>query len=164
MRWLCPASLLSKIEQASQAEAARQGAWSNIDKIYIFEILAKNCSKYLSASPIWRHFSKIGHPYSTLLVFIAAIMGYGANLDNSNFWRLCDLQSRWHGMIPNTRNETKSTPFFSKQPSLSRKPNWRKNVTTRVRLHPITPYGVGVVAIKSRQKKSVRKTNSLVIM
>ena len=42
---LCPASLLSKIEQASQAELERRGAWSYLNHFYIFEILVKTCSK-----------------------------------------------------------------------------------------------------------------------
>ena len=46
MHQLCPASLLNKIEQASQAELVRRGAWS---------YLIKNCLKY-------RKFYIIGRP------------------------------------------------------------------------------------------------------
>ena len=49
---LGPACLLSKVEQASQAKLGRRWAWSDLNKIYIFEILMKNCTKYVSASSI----------------------------------------------------------------------------------------------------------------
>ena len=40
------ACLLSFVEQASWAELERQGTLSYFKNFYIFEILAKNCSKY----------------------------------------------------------------------------------------------------------------------
>ena len=59
---LCPASLLNKTEQASQAELVRQLGVSNIEKNYISGILMKNSTKYVSASSIRQIFLKSGHP------------------------------------------------------------------------------------------------------
>ena len=52
MHVLCLACLLNFAEQASWAEPARRGAWSYEYENYIFEILVKNRSKYVSASSI----------------------------------------------------------------------------------------------------------------
>jgi hypothetical protein len=59
---LCPAWLLIKTEQASQAELGRRLGVSNLEKNYIFGILMKNCTKYVSASSIGKTFFKSGHP------------------------------------------------------------------------------------------------------
>ena len=55
-----PVSLLNKTEQASQAELEHQGVLSYLKNVYIFEILAKNCSKYESPSQIRQFLSKVG--------------------------------------------------------------------------------------------------------
>ena len=47
---------------AAWAEVVRRRGVSYIDKIYIFEILMKNCSKYSSPSQIGWIFFKSGHP------------------------------------------------------------------------------------------------------
>ena len=59
---LCPASLLNEIEQASQAELVHQGALSYLEKFYIFEIPAKNHSKYQSSVQIQNFLLKMGIP------------------------------------------------------------------------------------------------------
>ena len=41
-----------------------------LNKIYIFEILAKCCSKYVSASSIWWIFPKSGYPYYLLIQWL----------------------------------------------------------------------------------------------
>ena len=55
---------LNKSDLASQAELARRGALSYHKNIYIFEILAKSCSKNQSPSQIWQSLSKVGTPIS----------------------------------------------------------------------------------------------------
>ena len=55
---LCPASLISKIKPASQAE---------LDMFYTFEIFAKNCSKYVTPSQIWQKFFQKWAPQIQLL-------------------------------------------------------------------------------------------------
>ena len=47
---------------AAWAEVVRRRGVSYIDKIYIFEVLIKNCSKYVSASQIGWNFLKVGTP------------------------------------------------------------------------------------------------------
>ena len=47
---------------AAWAEVAHRQGVSYIDKIYIFEIIMKNCSKYVSASQIGWNFLKVGTP------------------------------------------------------------------------------------------------------
>ena len=59
---LCPAWLLIKTEQASQAEIVRRLGVSNLEKDHIFGILMKNCSKYVLASSIRQIFLKVGTP------------------------------------------------------------------------------------------------------
>ena len=59
---LCPAWLLIKTEQASQAEFGRRLGVSNLEKNCIFRILMKNCTRYVSASLIGQIFFKSGHP------------------------------------------------------------------------------------------------------
>ena len=50
---------------AEWADVVRRWGVSYVDKIHIFEILMKNCSKYVSASQIGWNFFKSGHPYCT---------------------------------------------------------------------------------------------------
>ena len=52
MHKVCPTWLLIKTEQASQAELGRRLGVSNLEKNYIFGILMKNCTKYISAIKI----------------------------------------------------------------------------------------------------------------
>ena len=59
---LCLACLLSFDEQPGWAELGRRLGVPNLEKNYIFGILMKNCTKYVSASSIGQHFFKSGHP------------------------------------------------------------------------------------------------------
>ena len=63
---LCPACLLSFDEQPGWAELGRRLGMSNLKKIYIFGILMKSCTKYVSASSIGQNFFKSWHPYSSI--------------------------------------------------------------------------------------------------
>ena len=59
---VCWACLLSFDEQPGWAELVRRLGVSNLEKNYIFGILMKNCTKYLSASSIGRISFKVGTP------------------------------------------------------------------------------------------------------
>ena len=54
---------------AAWADVVRRRGVSCIDKIYIFEILMKSCSKYPSPSQIRWNFFQSGHPYCWSIIF-----------------------------------------------------------------------------------------------
>ena len=56
---------------AAWAEVARRWGVSYVDKIYISEILIKNCSKYSSPSKIGWNVFKCGHPYLSVFVVLS---------------------------------------------------------------------------------------------
>ena len=71
--------------QATWAELVRRLGVSNFEKNYIFGILMKNCTKYLSASSIGRISFKVGTP-------TVAMHGWNSDLINRYVVLLCIIK------------------------------------------------------------------------
>ena len=97
---LCPAWLLIKTEQASQAELGRRLGVSNLEKNYIFGILMKNCTKYVSPSQIRRNVFQSGHPYGQVFILPGdTLLHQTWNAYFKAIWQNFNKQQSYHSLL-----------------------------------------------------------------
>ena len=111
MRKICPASLLSKIEQASQTKLARRGEWSfHIwTKLTFLKSLQKLFEKYFSQLNLMKNYEKRAN-HTDLFVLWVPIQ-YTCNADVvlaifTSFWLLF-LNFRYNSELTKTKFENR---------------------------------------------------------